>query len=430
MSKKRIEQMLQDCLDGYEAGLTPDECLSAYNGDRVILEPLLRQALSLRVAYASAPREEFRREARSKLMFAAGQDVIQALASEPDPDFVASTRVRFLNLAGAAAQEALRDVPPPRLAFWVNARRRLLETAAAPRPSRRFALAMRYGLSAAVVVIALAVATLAPFSGNSPQSADAELAVLELQISNLETQGEVSAAQLLGVTRRLNAIAGTLDDEVEIAVAQKLEGLTARSEVLSQAAPAEPALVQAQAELNQAQEKLRVFAASVAASPTQTTALIAPTDSPASPTAEATEQPVATATPRPAPGSRVQTALVDDDTYGLDWLRVSTGKVSFLIPAKWRLLNVSGDENGTLTLNSNFVGIDTGGETSVIIIVVPQTGAANASIRGTSIPLRTAAGETIDPASLITAASEVAGVDDEVALALHHFVLSIDVDTP
>ena len=58
-------------------------------------------------------------------------------------------------------------------------------------------MAMRYGLSAAVVVIALAVATLAPFSGNSPQSADAQLAVLEQQITQ---HGEADQDLLVSVS--------------------------------------------------------------------------------------------------------------------------------------------------------------------------------------------------------------------------------------
>jgi hypothetical protein len=429
MSKKRIEQMLQDCLDGYEGGLTPEECLSAYNGDRVVLEPLLRQALSLRVAYASAPREEFKREARAKLMFAAGQDVMQALASDPDPDFVASERMRFLNLAGAPAQEALRDVPPPRLPFWVNARRRLLENAASPRPARRFAMAMRYGLSAAVVVIALAVATLVPFGGNSPQGADAErqLAVLEEQISNLENKGQVSASELLGVTKRLNAVADTLDDEPALAVAQKLEGLTARSEVLSQTAAETPALVQAQAELDEAQEKLAAFAASVT-TPTQTTALIVPTETSASPTATGTAKPAATPTPAPVTRTQITVGLSKDDTYGLQWLDVVAGRVSFVMPANWRLINVTGGEDGVLTLNDGVLRIDTDGDPSVIMIVQPQDGQVNALIKGNSVPLRTGGinGDTIAPDVLI-AAAELAGVDAEVALALHHFVLSFHV---
>ncbi len=435
MSKNRIEQMLQDCLDGYEGGLTPEECLSAYNGDRATLEPLLRQALSLRVAYANSPSEEFRGEARAKLMFAAGQDVSLALTSEPDPEFVASARSRFLNAAGATAQEALRDVPPPRLAFWVNARRRLLETAAAPRPSRRFAIAMRYGLSAAVVVIALAVATLAPFSGNSPHSADAELAVLEQQITNLEKQTsagqQVSASELLGVTRRLNAIADTLEDEPRLARAEKLEGLATRSEALSQTGPENSDLAQAQEELDEAQEKLRIFAASVTALATQTTALVSPAGLAGSPTASATEKPSPTPTREPVARGQVRKTLSDDDTYGLDWLRVSTSNVSFLVPDGWRLINISEDGNGVLTLDSPVIGIDTGGEPSVIIIISPTTGNANVLIKGNSVTLRAAGlnGDTIAP-DLLIAAAELEGVDNEVALALHHFVLSITVSAP
>jgi hypothetical protein len=433
MSKKRIEQMLQDCLDGYEAGLTPEECLSAYNGDRAALEPLLRQALSLRVAYASTPSDEFRREARRRLMFAAGQDVSQALASTPDPEFVARGRVRFLNAAGAAAQEALRDVPPPRLAFWVNARRRLLESAAAPRPSRRFVLAMRYGLSAAVVVIALAVATLAPFTDNSPKTADA-LAALEQQITKLEGQEQVNASELLRVTRGINAIADTLDDQPAPEVAHKLEGLTARSEALSLSASKEPELTQAQEELEEAQTKLRVFAASVITpEPTQAAALVAPTEEPsASPTAEATQKPAATTTAVPAPPrTQVRTAISKDKAYGLEWLEVKTGNTTFLMPSSWRLLNVNGDENGILSIKDSFLGVDTGGAPSVMLVIVPTTGQVNAAIAGTSLPLRSggADAQIIAPDALAKA-TELAGVDEEVVLALHHFVLSMNVTGP
>jgi hypothetical protein len=429
MSKKRIEQMLQDCLDGYEAGLTPEECLSAYNGDRAALEPLLRQALSLRVAYASTPSDQFRREARLRLMFAAGQDVSQALAITPDPEFVARSRTRFLNAAGAAAQEALRDVPPPRLAFWVNARRRLLESAAAPRPSRRFVLAMRYGLSAAVVVIALAVATLAPFTDNSPQTADA-LASLEQQITKLEGQEQVNASELLRVTRGINALADTLDDEPAPEIAHKLEGLTARSEALSLSASKEPELTQAQAELEEAQTKLRVFAATVAtAEPTQAAALVVPTEEPsASPTAEATQKPAATPTAAASPRTEVRTSVSKDKSYGLEWLEVKTGNTSFLMPSSWRLLNVSGDENGVLSIKDSFLGIDTGGDPSVILVVVPTSGQVNAAIKGTSLPLRSGGtdAQIIAPDALAKA-TELAGLEDEVVLALHHFVLSVSV---
>ena len=426
MSKKRIEEMLQDCLDGYEAGLTPEECLSAYNGDRAALETLLRQALSLRVAYANSPSETFRLEAREKLMFAAGRDVRHALASEPDPQFVAMARARFLNAAGATAQEALRDVPPPRLAFWINARRRLLEASTSPRPSRRFALALRYGVSAAVVVIALGVATLAPFGGNSPQSADAQLAVLEQQITSLERQtlaGQpVSSSVLLDVTRKINQLTGTLDDEPAIARAEKLEGLHARQQevVTKQATSDDPALAQAQEELDEAQEKLRLFAAQVA-SPTQAAALVVPTEPPVSPTAITTPAP--TPTREPVSLGQVRTALArEDTTYGLTWVRITTSDLSFVLPDSWRLVNVEPDQNGILTLSLTILRIDTPGDPPVIIIISPTTGEANALIKGNSVRLRGAGpnGTTIAPDILVAATGEV-------GLALHHFVLSISV---
>jgi hypothetical protein len=59
-----IQQQLQECLDGFDGGLTPEECLSAYPRARAELEPLFRQALSLRVAFAASPKPELRFGAR------------------------------------------------------------------------------------------------------------------------------------------------------------------------------------------------------------------------------------------------------------------------------------------------------------------------------------------------------------------------------
>jgi hypothetical protein len=237
---------------------------------------------------------------------------------------------------------------------------------------------------------------------------------------------------LLGVTKRLNAIADTLDEEPEIELAQKLEGLTARSEALSHANPSHPELIQAQEELDEAQEKLRVFAASViTASPTVAAALVSPSAEPSSPTPAPTTEPTPAPTRQPAATTRTQvkTAPSDEDIYGLDWLSVTTGKTSFVMPANWRMLNVSGDDQGVLTLDQSYLGIDTGGNPAVIILVFPQTGGVTASIKGTSLPLRDPGinGETIAADLLIKAAVEIAGVDDTVALALHHFVLSFEV---
>jgi hypothetical protein len=291
---------------------------------------------------------------------------------------------------------------------------------------------MRYGLSAAVVVIALAVATLAPFTDNSPKTADA-LAALEQQITNLERQDQVSASELLVVSRGINAIADTLDDKPALEVARKLEGLTARSEALSLSASNEPELTKAQEELEEAQTKLRVFAAAVAtAEPTQAAALVAPSgEASVSPTAEPTQKPAPTPTAIPAPRTQVKTAISKDKSYGLEWLEVKIGNTTFLMPSSWRLLNVSGDENGILSIKDSYLGVDTGGSPSVMLVIVPATGQVNTVITQTSLPLRYPGvdGVTIAPDDLARA-TELAGLDEEVVLALHHFVLSVNVTGP
>ena len=104
MSREQIEHLLQECLEGFDAGLSPEECLSAYPHVRAELEPMFRQALSLRFAYAASPSEEFKRRGREALLFHAGRDVAQALSKEPDDDFVMDARQRFLNAAGAHAR--------------------------------------------------------------------------------------------------------------------------------------------------------------------------------------------------------------------------------------------------------------------------------------------------------------------------------------
>ena len=170
MSKARIDQMLQDCLDGYEAGLTPEECLSAYPkpapGAGAASAPGALVARRLchqpkRRVPPSSPRTAD----------VLGRPGCQPGAGTPSPapDFLLQERTRFLNVAGGIAQEALRDVPPPRLAFWVNARRRLLDTAAAttPAPARRFGGMLRYSLSAAVVALAIGAITVASLGGGS-----------------------------------------------------------------------------------------------------------------------------------------------------------------------------------------------------------------------------------------------------------------------
>ena len=425
MSQMRIEELLQDCLDGYEAGLTPEECLSAYPRHRSLLEPMLRQALSLRVAYAISPSEEFRHQAREHLMFAAGRDVQLALVSEPDPNFILQARTRFLNVAGATATEALRDVPPPRLAFWVNARRRLLEAAAntSPAPARRFGTAMRYSLSAAVVAIAITVAALAPFGGgNSPDTADAQLAALEEQIIRVERltqEGQpVSAEALDDLADRTSQITSTLNDQ-DLERAEKIGGLILRQqEVAKQISPDEPALVEAQQKLAEAQQKL---GDAKGLTPTIAAAIIDSTVESAAIATE-TEEPVPTPTPVPiADGGYQRTLIEDEATAGLAWEQISTSTMSFLVPTNWQTIGLAEEEDGSGVLTGEYIRIDTDGEEPVIILI-STNGETVALISGVSLLLRGPGpdGATIAPETLVNQLGDL-------GIPLHRFVLSISV---
>ncbi len=425
MSKNRIDQMLQDCLDGYEAGLTPEECLSAYANRRQELEPLLRQALSLRIAYATSPSAEFRHQAREQLMFSAGRDVSLALAREPAPDFILQERTRFLNVAGGIAQEALRDVPPPRLAFWVNARRRLLEAAAAttPAPARRFGGLLRYSLSAVVVALAIGAVTVASLGGgNNSGSPDAQLAALEQEVSSIEErtlQGqEVTVQELEDLAEKTSLITNIIDQQ-DLGRAEKIGGLILRQQEVfaNQASTNETQLAEAQQKLLEAQQKL----GTVAASPTVAVAVIEPTQEPAE---TATEEPLATE-PEPVPlgPAEVRVEPTGDSTYGLTWQRVSTTSLSFVIPESWRLI-LDPDEDGVLTQTSSYLWLETDGDDPIILLITDQ-GETIAQISQVALLLRGpgAAGATIAPETLADFG--------EVGLGLHHFVLSIDLtDTP
>jgi hypothetical protein len=300
-------------------------------------------------------------------------------------------------------------------------------TLSAPRPRPRYALALRYGLSSAVVVFALAIAILAPFTGNSPQSADAQLAILEQQVSDLEEQNlagqEVSTSVLLSVTKKLNEIASTLEQgpaqEPVLERATRLEGLHARTEVLKQAPLDEPALAQAtQKQLDEAAEKLREFAASVE-QPTQTT-LLQPTgpagDSSPTPAASTTPGPTQTSAPLSA-GQLSKAPAADDGTASLTWDQITTSKVSFLVPNNWLLLNVTGESS----FSSNLIAIQTDSPTPIVAVVSAVDGRVVSLISGTQVILRDGgpSGKTIAP--------EFLAALGEVGIALHHFVLSVKV---
>jgi hypothetical protein len=382
---KDIQQLLQECLQGFDAGLTPDECLSAYPQVRTQLEPLFRQALSLRVAYAASPRPEFRLQAREKLLFAAGRDVKQALSAEPDPQFVDTTRQRLLNTAGAAAQEALRDVPPPRLPFWVNARRRLLETASVspPRPAPQLAMVMRTALSAAVIVLAVAVAGAGFLLENSPaneplrSALGEEIDYITNQVTTFEQQraaGEpVSSTLLDDLAERTSQLAEqAASDNANADLIEKLPGLIDRQRtLLTEAAPPDASAAAAQANLAAADQRVAAASTTVP-EPTgtnATTAITSPTpeatvvESSPEPTAtpETTEQPAGAAVEQDDLAERELVVRSDPDEtmLGLSWQRVTTRTLTFVMPDSWTLFNVTLDEDGHAVLPSDYLFIMT-----------------------------------------------------------------------
>ena len=427
MNKVRIEQMLQECLDGYEAGLTPEECLSAYPARRRELEPLLRQALSLRVAYASSPSDEFRFQAREQLMFAAGRDVKLALAHDPDPDFILQERRRFLNVAGASAQEALRDVPPPRLAFWVNARRRLLDAAAntTPAPARRFSNMLRYSVAATAVAVVLGFVAFATFNGGTrTDTPEAQLAALEEQVSSIEQrnlQGEsIEAGELESLAEKTSLITESIDNQ-DFEQAQKVGGLILRQQkvIETQGSIGDTQLAQTQQKLEEAQQKL---GSSTSPSPTVVTAAIV--NQTEEPEVTATDEPAEPApTPAPLAPGEVRVETSSDTTLGLSWQLVSTADLSFLIPDSWHLL-VDPDENGVLIQTGSYLAFETGGEDPIFVLITKE-GETQAQVNQVSLQLR-GPGPDAD-----TIAAETLADFGEVGLQLHNFVLSITLkDNP
>jgi hypothetical protein len=210
MERQDLSALLQECLDRIEAGETAEQCLASLPDVRTELEPLLRQALRVRVAFTSKPGEAFQARLHEKLMFAAGRDVQAAYDKAPDPGFVESARRRFLTAAGAEAQEALRAVPPPRLAFWMNARQRMIE-AAQTRPAPRRAPAgpvaiLRFGMSAAIVVLALSLAGIGYMLTQAGNGSTNAFALLDSDQRAIQEQIEdgvaIDADVLNALTRR------------------------------------------------------------------------------------------------------------------------------------------------------------------------------------------------------------------------------------
>jgi hypothetical protein len=358
------EQLLQECLLALDQGLTPEECLSAWPERRGELEPLLRQAMLLRVAYAARPAPEFRFRARESLMFMAGREARQALAAQPNEAFLRRTRQRVLSAAGAAAQESLRAVPPPRLPFWSNARRRLLEAAAAPRPAPRPAyggvLAFRGALSAAVLVLAVAVAGLAYFTVQRPEpSIGAQLASIDQQLREVEEQASagqpVAPEQIAAVTSKLVSVADKVSANPVQAPAAK--ELIDRTQVLAQ----QVGDTQSAAKLNDAEVK--ISAAGIASpitpvvqvQPTVATNLAPAGSTPSAPAAAsptaAAPAPTGTAAavvalPPLGPGDIRLRPAVGDVTAGLNWALLETSTYRVLVPTSWSVNGVQFDANG------------------------------------------------------------------------------------
>jgi hypothetical protein len=427
-----LEEMLEECLAAHDAGLEPEECLSAWPDHRVELEPLFRQALLLRVAYANAPAAAFQQRLRQKLLFTAGKDVSQALAAEPDELFVTRTRARLVHAAGAQAQEALRNVPPPRLPFWINARRRLLETAAAPPTRPRqvfqpFALVMRTGLSAAVVVLAIAVAGIAFLSSqSSPPSVSAQLEALEQKLDAVEQQaaaGEhVAPNVLIELSRETNAIAEKLNTEqAPPPLVAKLPEIIDRqrdvvNHVVSDTGTAAE-IRQAQQQLTQAEEKVRVLAARVE-QPTQPPATQEPATATPPAAAVSPTAPAVVPTAAPIVGDQVRISLSPTDaTYGLSWVEIRTATIRFVIPSNWKVVGVTPNATGVATFEGNFLRID---GPNVLVIVNTKSGEINALLDGQPVELLSEDRELIGLSELI----EVAGL---IAPELRHLLESVEL---
>ena len=448
MSKDLLPELLQECLAAYDAGLSPEDCLSAYPTRRRELEPLLRQALTLRVAYAPGPDEAFRKRAKESLMFAAGREVTQALSAKPDPlfvadmrikflrragstaqealrsvptpnpRFVASARERFINAAGAPAQEALRAVPPPRLPFWWNTRRRLLEAASLrpqPQATRRpfGSLAFQAGLSVAVVVLAVAIAGFAFLTDQTAQpSAASEVASLERQLNDLEARyeaGQPIFTDLQTLTKRTLELAEKLNDQPAATGASKLPALIERQLAVGDKVyanvPPPPEVLQAQQQLDDQRAKLLAAAQSTAPSaPAATSTSLPATSTPAGPTATATITPV----PAPLQVGQIRYGLVPNDTFGgVTWQEIRTISIRFIAPSNWQLGGVAPDATGVARLTSNAIGV--GGDNAVVLVDV-RNGEILGQANGQIMTLRSDSGVFINPAELVEKGGALAPV--------------------
>jgi hypothetical protein len=457
VSSKKIEDLLQQCLEGYDGGMTPDECLSAFPQQRVELEPLLRQALSLRISFAHAPSERFVALARESLMFHAGRDVIAAMSAEPTEDFRMDARQRLIMAGGAAVQEALRDVPPPRLPFWVNARGRILEAAKtrpAPQPKPVLVARPALSMSLAGIVAAVVIAGAAFFTTQGGQpSAAAELAAIERQIASIELQKaqgiQVSPDLLAELTRRTNELADRLkaDDSHPATITLSLQPLIQRqwsllnSVNLIKPPVGEPnesreQITAAQNQLLAAAEKVHTIAARQAIAPPSAQAsnpAPAQVQPPASnqpvapqgntqplpsqaqvqPTVPAFQPSQAQSGPVPAGQVRVR-GLSNDTTANLNWVEIRTSEVRFVAPAGWNIVGVLQNASGIATLSGPTIGF--AGPDGSAVIFNTKTMNFDAVIAGQAFP----SFQRIDTGELANRAGPA-------AIMMRHMVESLEI---
>ena len=361
MTSKHLEELLQQCIAAFDAGTSPEECLNAFPAQRAELEPLFRQAISLRVAFAASPRAEFRQRTRERVLFMAGRDVTAALSARPDPEFIKDARQRFIRAAGAEAQEALRAVPPPRMPFWANTRRRLLERAAEPtrapqtaRPVFGFP-AVRAGLSMAVVALVMAIGLFVYSMGTEKTATptNAQLEQLEHNLADLQAAhdaGRLDPDKLTQGTAQVVQIGQ--QQQQSAAVVEKLPDLISKQQRIVQAAANEgilsPEVAQAQSQqLQEAQAKAELrLAAARADDPTATPPAAAPTNTAVSGatvlTPIATSTPTAVVTPPPADSRRccrpIRITASADNTSNKTWKTIELENMSFNVPSSWSFI--------------------------------------------------------------------------------------------
>jgi hypothetical protein len=309
----------------------------------------------------------------------------------------------------------------------------LLEAAAmSPRPAvQPMTLALRRSLSAAVVVLAVAVAGLAYITAQTrPQSVGAEVAQLEVQWQEVQEQlasGQpVATNVIVELTTRSTALAGKLsnDSAAPAPVAEKLGAIIDSQQVVVNevATAASPELQQVQEQLNQAEEKVRIVAAAASPIAQPSTTAASPTTAPSStrtPRSTATARPGPTATPLPLQPRQVSIRLdPSDTTYGMSWTAVRTANMSFAIPTSWEITNLVVNANGIANLDSNFIFIS--GEEANVIVNTQNAEILATIDGGPRVVLRTEGknGKLIDLEALVAQA-------EEVALELRHLLTSL-----